>query len=66
MYFWKIEGKFFGVDVNSQSGIINTYTNFIWEPIIVRQNALAAATEVKLKITNLYKVHKGCMHNFMY
>jgi hypothetical protein len=27
-------------------GVCNTYTNFIWEPILVKQNALAAATEV--------------------
>jgi chaperonin GroEL (HSP60 family) len=43
-----LEGKNYGVDVNSASGIINTYTAFIWEPIIVKQNALSAATEVFL------------------
>jgi len=35
-----------GVDVNSASGICDTYQNFIWEPILVKQNALSAACEV--------------------
>ena len=40
------EGQFYGVDVNNQSGICNTYETFVWEPILVRHNALQAATEV--------------------
>lgn len=48
---WTIveEGKYFGVDINSVSGICNTYNAFIWEPIVVKQNALSAACEVKKK-----------------
>lgn len=49
------EGKYFGVDINSASGICNTYTAFIWEPIVVKQNALSAACEVKKKNWKLFK-----------
>ena len=37
-------GEQFGVDCNS-GGIINTYEAFIWEPAVVKINALTAATE---------------------
>jgi T-complex protein 1 subunit eta len=40
------ENKWFGVDVNSQLGIIDTYQSFVWEPTLVRRNALSSATEV--------------------
>lgn len=38
------EGRLFGVDVNN-GGIVNTYANFVWEPSLVKVNALVAATE---------------------
>jgi len=37
-------GQNFGVDVNS-GGIMDTYSAFIWEPALVKINALTAATE---------------------
>lgn len=40
------ENKWFGVDVNSAAGIIDTYSSFVWEPTLVRRNALSSATEV--------------------
>jgi len=40
--------KDFGVDINSVDGIGNNYENFVWEPIIVRKNALSSATEVDI------------------
>lgn len=47
------EGRFFGVDVNSESGTCNTFDSFVWEPIIVRKNALAAATEAATTILSI-------------
>ena len=47
------EGKFFGVDVNSNSGFGNNYVNFVWEPIQVRQNAFIAATEAACTILSI-------------
>jgi len=38
------EGRLFGVDVDN-GGIIDTYANFVWEPSLVKVNALTAATE---------------------
>ena len=35
------------MDINSVEGICNTYNTFVWEPIVVKQNALSAACEVK-------------------
>ncbi|KAK9811765.1 hypothetical protein WJX72_009677 [[Myrmecia] bisecta] len=38
------EGKNFGVDVNT-GGVVDTYGSFVWEPSLVKINALTAATE---------------------
>ncbi|GBG86867.1 hypothetical protein CBR_g42151 [Chara braunii] len=38
------EGARYGVDINS-GGIIDTYANFIWEPAVVKANAIEAATQ---------------------
>lgn len=40
------QGKYFGVDVDNVSGVQNTYTNHVWEPIQVKRNIINAATEV--------------------
>lgn len=40
------EGKLYGVDINGESGVCNTYESFVWEPALVKINALNAATEV--------------------
>ena len=53
-------GKWFGVDINNKSGICDAYQKFIWEPMIVRMNALIAATEV---IPFLFFEFLGCLHN---
>jgi len=39
------DGKYFGVDVESGSGIQNTYANFIWEPVNIKKNVLTSACE---------------------
>lgn len=56
------ENKWFGVDVNSAAGIIDTYLSFVWEPTLVRRNALASATEVY----NQFYYHQGCMYYSLY
>ena len=38
------DGKLYGVDVNT-GGLIDTYAAFIWEPSLVKINAIRAATE---------------------
>ena len=43
------------MDINSVEGICNTYNTFVWEPIVVKQNALSAACEVKKKFDVLLK-----------
>ncbi|EIE21118.1 T-complex protein, eta subunit [Coccomyxa subellipsoidea C-169] len=37
-------GKHFGVDVNT-GGVVDTYGSFVWEPAVVKINALTAAAE---------------------
>lgn len=41
-----LDGKWEGVDITSPAGHCNSYDKFIWEPELVRRNALIAATEV--------------------
>ncbi|XP_024385181.1 T-complex protein 1 subunit eta [Physcomitrium patens] len=38
------EGALYGVDINN-GGIIDTFSSFVWEPSVVKINALTAATE---------------------
>ncbi len=40
-------GKWFGVDINSSNGFLDAYEAFIWEPLIIKVNALCVATEVE-------------------
>jgi chaperonin GroEL (HSP60 family) len=41
-----LKGHLYGVDIHDPFGIGNTYDLFIWEPNVIKKNALAAATEV--------------------
>mmetsp|Transcript_5486 Transcript_5486/g.7411 ORF Transcript_5486/g.7411 Transcript_5486/m.7411 type:complete len:570 (+) Transcript_5486:154-1863(+) len=46
------EGKLFGVDVNT-GGIVDTFANFVWEPSLVKINAISAATEAACLILSV-------------
>eukprot|EP00475_Leptophrys_vorax_P039182 TRINITY_DN7032_c0_g1_i1.p1 TRINITY_DN7032_c0_g1~~TRINITY_DN7032_c0_g1_i1.p1 ORF type:complete len:572 (-),score=59.84 TRINITY_DN7032_c0_g1_i1:76-1641(-) len=46
------EGVRFGVDVNT-GGVVDTYSRFVWEPIVVKVNALTAATEAACLILSI-------------
>ena len=46
------EGLNFGVDVNS-GGILDTFAHFIWEPALVKCNAIAAACEATCLILSI-------------
>ena len=45
------EHKFLGVDMNN--GLGNSYENFVWEPAMVKINALKAATEAACTILSI-------------
>ncbi|EAS07742.2 TCP-1 (CTT or eukaryotic type II) chaperonin family, eta subunit (macronuclear) [Tetrahymena thermophila SB210] len=47
------QSRNFGVDINAADGIGNNYENFVWEPIVVRKNALSAATEAACTILSI-------------
>jgi len=47
------EGRNFGVDIINDIGICDTYESFVWEPTVVRQNALSAATEAACTILSI-------------
>jgi T-complex protein 1 subunit eta len=50
----KEAGKFFGVNIaGSGSGICNTYASFVWEPMLVKYNALSAACEAACTILSI-------------
>jgi len=45
-------GQHFGVDIDT-GGVIDTYSSFVWEPVIVKRNALQAATEAACLILSV-------------
>ena len=42
----------FGVDVNT-GGVVDTYNAFVWEPSLVKLNAIASATEAACLILSV-------------
>lgn len=46
------EGRWFGVDIEN-AGICNTWDKFVWEPALVKINAVAAATEAACMILSV-------------
>jgi T-complex protein 1 subunit eta len=45
-------GKWYGVDI-TQEGICDTFESFVWEPSLVRLNAITAATEAACLILSV-------------
>ncbi|KAJ3328406.1 T-complex protein 1 subunit eta [Blyttiomyces sp. JEL0837] len=45
-------GQWFGVDMNSES-IADNFLNFVWEPALVKTNAISAATEAACLILSV-------------
>ena len=54
----KEEGRWMGVDCFKCS-VIDTMKNFIWEPVIVRRNAITAATEAACLILSIDETVKN-------
>jgi len=53
-----VEGRWFGVDcINCE--IVDTFANYIWEPVIVKESALAAATEAACLILSIDETVKN-------
>ena len=51
-HFTTADGKWFGVDILN-GGICDTYEKFVWEPTLVKKNALASATEAACLILSI-------------
>jgi len=51
-------GKWYGVDINNES-ICDTYESFVWEPSLVRLNAITAATEAACLILSIDETVKN-------
>jgi len=51
-------GKWFGVDINNE-GICDTFETFVWEPSLVRLNAITAATEAACLILSIDETVKN-------
>jgi T-complex protein 1 subunit eta len=45
-------GLWFGVDIDNE-GVCDTYESFVWEPALVKRNALSAATEAACLILSI-------------
>merc|ERR1711907_359250 len=52
------EGRWFGVDCMN-CAIVDTFANYIWEPVIVKESALAAATEAACLILSIDETVKN-------
>lgn len=52
------EGQNFGVDVNT-GGVVDTYNSFVWEPSVVKINALQAATEAACLVLSIDETVKN-------
>lgn len=52
------EGTWFGVDIVN-GGIVDTYQQFVWEPMLVKKNALASATEAACLILSIDETVKN-------
>lgn len=48
--FWPLQD--FGVDVNT-GGVVNTFDAFVWEPALVKVNAIQSATEAACLILSV-------------
>jgi len=53
-----VEGRWFGVDCINCS-IIDCFENYIWEPVVVKESALSAATEVACLILSIDETVKN-------
>lgn len=51
-------GKWFGVDIENE-GICDTYASFVWEPTLVKSNAITAATEAACLILSVDETVKN-------
>lgn len=52
------DGKWFGVDIE-KAGICNTWDSFVWEPALVKTNAIGAATEAACMILSVDETVKN-------
>merc|ERR1719272_2551107 len=53
-----VEGRWFGVDC-VECSIKDTFANYIWEPVIVKESALAASTEAACLILSIDETVKN-------
>merc|ERR1712232_46554 len=53
-----VAGRWFGVDCIN-CGIIDCFENYIWEPVVVKESALSAATEVACLILSIDETVKN-------
>lgn len=52
------DGTWFGVDID-QAGICNTWERFVWEPSLVKSNAISAATEAACMVLSVDETVKN-------
>lgn len=53
------DGKHYGVDVDSTTGIQNTYEGFVWEPLNIKKNILTSATEAACSVLSIDETIKN-------
>lgn len=53
------DGKYWGVDVDSVSGIQNAYEGYVWEPLNIKKNILTSATEAACNVLSIDETIKN-------
>merc|ERR1719456_931456 len=54
----KVEGRWYGVDC-IECSVVDTFENYIWEPVIVKENALSSATEAACLVLSIDETVKN-------
>eukprot|EP01055_Gregarina_sp_Pseudo9_P000263 Gregarina_sp_Pseudo_9__262@NODE_1168_length_1815_cov_29_361486_g1094_i0_p1_GENE_NODE_1168_length_1815_cov_29_361486_g1094_i0NODE_1168_length_1815_cov_29_361486_g1094_i0_p1_ORF_typecomplete_len558_score114_06Cpn60_TCP1/PF00118_24/6_3e159_NODE_1168_length_1815_cov_29_361486_g1094_i0801753 len=57
------ETRWFGVDCLGTEGVFDTVKNFVWEPVMIKLNALSAATEAACSVLSVDEMVKNPKSN---
>eukprot|EP01053_Blabericola_migrator_P000959 Blabericola_migrator_1__958@NODE_123_length_13376_cov_72_514539_g109_i0_p3_GENE_NODE_123_length_13376_cov_72_514539_g109_i0NODE_123_length_13376_cov_72_514539_g109_i0_p3_ORF_typecomplete_len556_score124_62Cpn60_TCP1/PF00118_24/9e158_NODE_123_length_13376_cov_72_514539_g109_i08172484 len=57
------ETRWYGVDCLGSEGVFDTVKNFVWEPVMIKLNALSAATEAACSVLSVDEMVKNPKSN---
>ena len=63
IYLFRVGGKWFGVDITKED-IADNFESCVWEPVIVKVNAIIGATEAACLILSVDETIKSPKSNY--